>query len=84
MSAAAGSLMHDSYAIGTAAWSARLPIMEPSNEFLELAEECDRLAQEAETERHRRILSKMAEAWRQVAKERARAYSQLNSPTSSS
>jgi hypothetical protein len=56
--------------------------MQPSKEFLELAEECDRLAQEAETERHRRLLSKMAEAWRKVAKERAHAYSQPNSPTS--
>jgi hypothetical protein len=56
--------------------------MEPSKEFLELAEECDRLAQEAETERHRQILSKMAEAWREVAKERARAHPQPSSPTS--
>jgi hypothetical protein len=45
--------------------------MESSKEYLEFAEECDRLAKEAETERHRRILRKMAEAWRQVAKERA-------------
>ena len=59
-------------------------IMQPSKEFLEFAEECDRLAQEAETERHRRILRKMAEAWRKVAKESARAHPQLSSPTSSS
>jgi hypothetical protein len=58
--------------------------MEPSEEFLEFAEECDRLAREAETERHRQVLKKMAEAWRKVAKERAHAYSRLHSPTSSS
>ena len=43
--------------------------MEPSKEFLEFAEECDRLAREAETARHRQVLKKMAEAWRKVAEE---------------
>jgi len=46
--------------------------MEPSKEFLEFAKECDRLAQEADTKRHRRILKKMAEAWRKVAEEESR------------
>jgi hypothetical protein len=55
--------------------------MEPSKEFLEFAEECDRLAGEAETARHRQVLKKMAEAWRKVAKERAGAYPEPNSPT---
>ena len=46
-------------------------IMETSKQFLEFAEECDRLAQEVETEHPRRILKKMADAWRKVAQEKA-------------
>jgi hypothetical protein len=41
--------------------------METSQDFWEFAAECDRLAEEAETEKHRRILKKMAAAWRKVA-----------------
>jgi MoxR-like ATPase len=40
-----------------------------SAQYREFAEECDRLAQEAKTEHHRKILEEMAEAWRRVAGE---------------
>ena len=38
-------------------------------EYLQFAEECDRLAKETEAERHRMALKEMAEAWRKLAKE---------------
>ena len=44
-------------------------IMEASQEYRQLAEECDRLAQQAETEEQCRTLRKMAAAWRKVAEE---------------
>jgi len=40
---------------------------ETSAQYRAFAEECDRLAQEAKTEHHRKILEEMAEAWRRVA-----------------
>jgi len=43
--------------------------METSQEFREFAKECDRLAEEVETENQRRILKEMAVAWRKVAEE---------------
>jgi hypothetical protein len=43
--------------------------MEPSTEYQRFAEECRRLAQEAKTEQHRRILKEMAQAWEKLAKE---------------
>jgi hypothetical protein len=55
--------------------------METPKEFLEFAETCDFLAQEVQAEHHRRILIKMAEAWRQVAREKARSQA---TPASSS
>ena len=38
-------------------------------QYREFAEECDRLAQEAKTDAHRKILEEMAKAWRMVAAE---------------
>jgi len=38
-------------------------------EYLQFAEECDRLAKETEAERHRMALKEMAEAWRKLAEE---------------
>jgi len=38
-------------------------------EYLQFAEECDRLAKETEAERHRVALKEMAEAWRKLAEE---------------
>jgi hypothetical protein len=43
--------------------------MESSQEYRQFAEECDRLAQQAETEEQCRTLKKMAAAWRKVAEE---------------
>jgi hypothetical protein len=43
--------------------------MQPSTEFERFAKECDRLAKNAETERHQKMLEKLAEAWRKIAEE---------------
>jgi len=43
--------------------------METINRYREFAEECERLAKEAKSERHRAILQKMAETWRTLAAE---------------
>jgi hypothetical protein len=43
--------------------------LETATDYRKFAEECDRLAQAAETERHRKILERMAEAWRTLAEE---------------
>ena len=40
-----------------------------SAQSLEFEEECDRLAKQAKTDGHRKILEEMAEAWRMVAAE---------------
>ena len=41
--------------------------MQTRTEYLEFAEECDRLAEETNAERHRMALKEMAEAWRKLA-----------------
>ncbi len=43
--------------------------METSTEYRRFAEECRRLAKNVETERHRKILLEMAEAWEKLAEE---------------
>jgi hypothetical protein len=43
--------------------------METSTEYQRFAEECRRMAREAKTERHRKILEEMAQAWGKLAKE---------------
>ena len=43
--------------------------MKTRTEYLELAEECDRLAKEPKAEGHRMALKEMAEAWRKLAEE---------------
>jgi hypothetical protein len=43
--------------------------MEMSSEYREFAEHCERLADQAGTERHRRVLKEMAEAWKELANE---------------
>jgi hypothetical protein len=43
--------------------------METSIEYRRFAEECRRMAREAKTERHRKILEDMAQAWQKLAKE---------------
>jgi hypothetical protein len=41
--------------------------METPALYRQFAAECDRLAAEAKTERHRKILQEMAEVWRKLA-----------------
>jgi hypothetical protein len=43
--------------------------METPTQYRQFAEECDRMAKQADTERHRGILKEMAEVWRQLAKD---------------
>ena len=43
--------------------------METSTEYRRFAQECHRLAREAKTERHRKIMQEMAQAWERLAKE---------------
>jgi len=42
-------------------------IMHSASEYRKFAEECDRLARDAKTEQHRRILQEMAEVWEELA-----------------
>jgi len=43
--------------------------METTTEYRRFAQECRRLARDAKTERHRKIMEEMAQAWDQLAKE---------------
>jgi hypothetical protein len=43
------------------------PSMQTPTQYETFAEECDRLANEAQAERHRIVLKEMAEAWRKLA-----------------
>jgi len=43
--------------------------MDTPDKYREFAEECDRLAKQAKTNVHRRILEDMARVWRQLAEE---------------
>ena len=43
--------------------------MRTPDQYREFAAECYRLATEARTEEHRKILQEMARAWREVAEE---------------
>jgi hypothetical protein len=47
----------------------RFLFMVSSSEYRRFEEECRRLAQDAKTEHHRKILEEMAEAWRKLAEE---------------
>ena len=65
-----GSGRHDSHASGTHERTAGLsPQMDPSTQYRSFAEECRRLAEQVESERHRRILHEMALAWSKLADE---------------
>jgi hypothetical protein len=44
--------------------------LETSTEYQRFAEQCSRLAEQAETERHRKMLERMAEVWRTLAEEK--------------
>jgi hypothetical protein len=43
--------------------------MQVLSKYQEFAEECERLASQAQTERHRTVLKEMAEVWRKLAEE---------------
>jgi len=53
--------------------------MEQTTQFLRFAEECRRLAREAKSEQHRKLLEEMAQAWEKVAKEADPKSSHLSS-----
>jgi hypothetical protein len=65
----AGSRRHDLHAPGTRPLSGGYSDMETSSEYRRFAQECHRLAGEAKTERHRKIMQEMAQAWERLAKE---------------
>jgi hypothetical protein len=50
--------------------------MRSSTQYREFAEECLRLARDANAERHRKILEEMAEAWSKLAEDDERGRSQ--------
>jgi hypothetical protein len=69
-----GSGGHDTHASGTHALTAGLSSqMDPSLQYRRFAEECRRLAEQVESERHRRTLREMALAWSKLADETERA-----------
>jgi hypothetical protein len=43
--------------------------MYKADQYLKFAEECEALAEQAKTERHRAILMEMARTWRELARE---------------
>ena len=53
--------------------------MEQTMQYLRFAEECRRLAREAKSEQHRKLLEEMAQAWEKVAKEADPKSSHLSS-----
>jgi hypothetical protein len=62
------------HASGTQALTGGLsPQMDPSAQYRRFAEECRRLVEQVESERHRRILHEMALAWSKLADESERA-----------
>ena len=65
-----GSGRHDAHASGTHELTGGLSSqMDPSTQYRRFAEECLRLAEQVESERHRRILHEMALAWSKLADE---------------
>jgi hypothetical protein len=65
-----GSGRHDAHAPGTHERTAGLSSqMDPSTQYRRFAEECRRLAEQVESDRHRRILHEMALAWSKLADE---------------
>ena len=48
------------------------PRMHARGQYLAFAEECERLAEQAEMARHRMVLKEMADAWRMLARESER------------
>jgi hypothetical protein len=48
--------------------------MQTQTQYRDFAEECDRLAKQAKTERESMVLNEMAEVWRSLAEEADRRY----------
>ena len=63
-------MAHSSLALEPTAVRRRYSAMETPKEFRKFAEECDRLAEQAETDHQRDALKRMAEAWKKVAAEK--------------
>jgi hypothetical protein len=61
------SIRHSIHAWGTAVLTGRLIHHGNANPICQFAEECDRMAKQADTERQRSILKEMVEAWRRLA-----------------
>ncbi len=75
-----GSIGIAGYALGNGAPTRPVvPDMEQTTQFLRFAEECRRLAREAKSEQHRKLLEEMAQAWEKVAKEADPKSSHLSS-----
>ena len=55
------------YAVGTPGSTDRWFPMETGTKYREFAAECERLAKQAKTERHRTVLLEMAAVWRELA-----------------
>ena len=64
-----GFQRHDSYARGTTLLGDGLVTMDTSAQYREFAEQCRLLAAQAKSERHRRMLEEMADAWIKLAQE---------------
>ncbi len=69
-----GFQTHDRHSFGTGLSAGGLARMQTQTQYRDFAEECDRLAKQAKTERERMVLNEMAEVWRSLAEEADRRY----------
>src|SRR2546427_5776781 len=69
-----GFQTHDRHSFGTGLSAGGLARMQTQTQYRDFAEECDRLAKQAKTERESMVLNEMAEVWRSLAEEADRRY----------